>query len=208
VKRFTRTLAAALLAVLAVVSCGQDAATEDLVGLERSPAMDVGSATLPDVTESDEGTPGGFSAEPGRLAVTYFGYTHCPDLCPTTLADLRSAMRRIGEDAETVDLVFVTVDPERDTPELLRQYVGSFTDRYRVLRTTDPEELRRAERPFLASSSVTVAPDGTIEVAHSASAYVVDASGRVLVEWPFGVGAKGMENDLRIIIERLEDTTP
>jgi protein SCO1/2 len=204
--RRLRAAAVTIGAIAAVTGgCGDDSGPSSLSGVVRQPSLQVGAATLPDVTDSDTGVPFTFRAEPGRLLVAYFGFTNCPDLCPTTLADLRSAKRRIGEDADIVDLAFVTVDPQRDTPEILRNYVGSFTDQFRVLRTLDEAELEAAEQPFLASSSVTKAADGSIDVSHTATAYVVDENGTVLVEWPFGIGSSGMENDLRILLDRLEE---
>jgi len=203
--RGCRLLAGALLVGLAgttTVGCGDDKG-ERILGLQRTPPLEVGTVTLPEVTTQEPGSPFQFKAAPGTLLVAYFGFTNCPDLCPTTLADLRAARRRIGPAADVVDLALVTVDPERDTADVLRKYAGSFADRFHVLRTTDPAELKAAEDAFLASSQVVKAPDGTVEVAHSATAYLIDSTGRVLVEWPFGIGAKGMENDLAIFIERL-----
>ena len=173
----------------------------------RTPPIEVGALSLPEVTTDDSGVPFDFAAGTGSLLVVYFGFTNCPDLCPTTLADLRTARKRIGAAAEVVDLALITVDPERDTAEVLRSYAGSFATRFHVLRTTDLEALRTVEAAFLASSSVKKLADGTVSVSHTASTYVVDSAGRVLVEWPFGIGAKGMENDLRILIRQLKETT-
>jgi cytochrome oxidase Cu insertion factor (SCO1/SenC/PrrC family) len=97
------------------------------------------------------------------------------------------------------------VDPGRDTSDILRRYVGSFAERFHILRTTDPAQLKAAEDAFLASSSVKTLDDGEISVSHTATAYVVDSDGAVLVEWPFGIGAKGIENDLRILIKQLKE---
>lgn len=193
-------------AVLLLPACSDEPAAS-LVGVGRTPPLEVGSVSLPEVTNSDTGEPFPFAAADGELLVVYFGFTSCPDLCPTTLADLRAARRRIGTDADVVDLAFVTVDPNRDTTEILRRYVGSFADRFHILRTTDTEALEAAEDAFLASSSITTLPDGEISVSHTAATYVVDSSGTVLVEWPFGIGVSGMENDLRLLIEQLKETT-
>ena len=198
------SVVAAVCALAGVVTaCGSDA-PQRLIGAQRTPPVLVGGASLPDVTEAEPGTDFTFRAEPGSLLVVYFGFTNCPDLCPTTLADLRTARKRIGTEADVVDLAFVTIDPERDTADILRSYVGSFTSKFHVLRTLDTDRLNAVEEAFLASSTVTKNPDGTVSVGHTASTYVVDSAGTVLVEWPFGIGAKGMENDLRILIDRLE----
>lgn len=197
-------MVAAVCAVTALAAaCGGDAPRR-LIGAQRTPPVLVGEVSLPDVTEAEPGTDFTFRAEPGALLVVYFGFTSCPDLCPTTLADLRTARKRIGTSADVVDLAFVTVDPERDSADILRAYVGSFTSKFHVLRTLDTGRLSAVEEAFLASSTVTKNPDGTVSVGHSASTYVVDSTGTVLVEWPFGIGAKGMENDLRILIDQLD----
>ncbi len=194
------------LAITSLVGCGS-ADTTRIVGVQRTPAIEVGAVSLPEVTNSDTGSPFNFWADSGSLLVVYFGFTNCPDLCPTTLADLRTARKRIGSTADIVDLALITVDPVRDTAEVLRSYAGSFATRFHVLRTTDLHALATVETAFLASSSVTTLADGTVSVSHTASAYVVDSTGRVLVEWPFGIGAKGMENDLRILIKQLKEST-
>jgi protein SCO1/2 len=192
---------ALVVALLAPAACGGDDGGS-YVGFRRPDALVVSGASLPDVTT---GAPAGarftFRAEPGHLLMVYFGFTHCPDLCPTTLAELRAAKRRLGDAAERVDLAVVTVDPARDTAEILNQYVGSFSEEYRVLRTDDPEELRAAESAFLASSTIVTNPDGTVEVAHTANLYAVDDTGTVVLEIPFGAGTDGIANDLELLLE-------
>lgn len=204
-----RRISVLLLMVAAFVAAAcSDDPPAGLSGISRTPPLEVGAVTLPDITESNTGTPFRFRASEGELLVVYFGFTSCPDLCPTTLADLRAARRRIGTDADVVDLAFVTVDPQRDSAELLRKYVGSFAERFHVIRTTDPAALETAESAFLASSSISTLDSGEVSVSHTAATYVVDAAGTVLVEWPFGIGVAGMENDLRLLIEQLKEKNP
>lgn len=194
----------ALAGVIVLAACG-GGSPGALKGIVRDDPLDVGSVVMTDVTDtglySDEGEQFSFRARPGHLLVVYFGYTNCPDLCPTTLAELRAARRELGDEAERVDLAMVTVDPERDTAEVLNGYLSSFTDRFNALRPTSEPELVTAEDAFLASSTVVKNADGTIEVGHSASAYVVDEEGRVVVEWPFGHGKDGMANDLAFLFD-------
>ncbi|WP_334143404.1 SCO family protein [Rhabdothermincola sp.] len=198
-------IALALAAVLA--GCGADGVagpgTTDSTGLRgitRADPLQVGSISLPDATVGGPGEPFHFRSAPGELLVVYFGYTSCPDVCPTTLADLRVARDMLGGDARRIDLAMVTVDPERDTPERLSAYLASFADRYHAIRTTDPEALRTAEQAFGASSRVDRLPDGTVEVAHSATTYVVGSDGTVLVEWPFGTSPEDLAHDLRLLL--------
>ena len=207
------TLFAVALVALATVlvgACGDEngesattttAPNGGLHGVVRDPQLVVGDVTLPDVTGNVEPVPFAMRAEPGRLLVTYFGYTHCPDVCPTSLAALRRAYREIGEPAEQIDTAMVTVDPAADTPTVLSRYLSSFFERYHALRTVDETQLRAAEDAFTASSTITPKPDGTYEVSHTGSTYVVDDQGEVVVEWPFGTSAKQIADDLRQLLE-------
>lgn len=143
-------------------------------------------------------------APAGELLVLFFGYTNCPDLCPTTLADIRAALARIGDDSKKVSVAFVTVDPERDTAERMTSYLASFVDRFHVLRTTDVNQLELAKEAFLAASAIRKSADGSVDVSHSATTYIIDEAGLVIDEIPFGVGADGFENDLRIFLKMIQ----
>ena len=194
----------AVLAVVVGAACATESARQStLIGMQRDEPLVVADQTIPRVDEAGVETPFTFVAEDGKLLVVYFGFTNCPDLCPTTLADLRSAFRRIPGSADKVDVAMVTVDPERDTADRLVPYLSSFIEKPIALRTTDVDALERVEAAFLASSTVTKEATGKVDVSHTAATYVVDATGTVLVEWPFGIGADGMENDLRILLEDL-----
>lgn len=202
--------ALALLAALVLAACGGDGGGGGgtLIGLARPEPLRVGDASLPDVTGA---APAAFRfrADAGGLLAVYFGYTACPDLCPTTMSDLREALHRLGDErAGRIRVAMATVDPGRDDRTVLTGYLGSFFDtgRFVALRTTDTAALKAAEDVFLATSSVTTGPDGSVEVAHSATTYVVDETGTVLVEWPFGLGPKDMTHDLRILLDRIERT--
>ena len=190
-------LAAGVL--LGLAACGGDDAAREYVGYRQSPGQQVGAASLPDA--SAEGADFAFAAEPGHLLIAYFGYTSCPDVCPTTLSGLRQALRDLGDDAARVDLAMVTIDPARDTDEILVGYVQSFVDGAHALRTTDDSSLRAAADAFGASYSVTTAADGAVEVAHSGAMYVVDPSGTVTLTWPFGVTSDDIRGDLAQLLE-------
>ena len=182
-------------------SCSTE--SSQFVGLVRDQPLDVSKVYLPEETNASPAEPFNTVAANGELLILFFGYTNCPDLCPTTLADIRAAFARIGDDAKRVSVAFVTVDPERDTAQLLTNYVGSFVDRFHVLRTTDFNELQVAKDAFLASSTIQKTSNGKVEVSHTATAYVVDDSGLVVDELPFGVGADGFENDLKILLREI-----
>jgi protein SCO1/2 len=198
-------LAAVVIAAILAGCSG----TGSLQGVVRSDPLQVGHITLPDVTDPTRLAGGivedgllGMRARPDRLLVVYFGFLSCPDVCPTTLADLRSALDRLDEDRRgRVDLVYVTVDPDRDGPEELATYLSHFAPRHHAVRDTGPA-LQEAMDAFLASARIGVAPDGTIEVAHTAVLYAVDATGHVVVEWPFGMSAAALADDLSILLRR------
>ncbi len=195
--------------------CGSDSdASATLNGAEPAEPMLVGDRTLAEVAPDGTETEFAFRAPEGELLAVYFGYTSCPDVCPKTMADLRTALEELPpEEAGRVSVAMVTVDPERDTPEVLNGYVGSFFERSHALRTTDMAELESVEAAFLASSSITPDPDGEgYEVSHTASTALVDDRGQVLAFWPFGLGADHMADDLQTLLDRIDErstsTTP
>lgn len=113
----------------------------------------------------------------GKLVVLTFGFTHCPDICPTILADLAGAVQSLGAEAQRVQVLFVTVDPERDTPELLARYVTAFDPRFVGL-AGDLEAIRQTAKEFKIFFEKQ--PTGSsYTVNHSAQSYVIDAQGRL-----------------------------
>jgi protein SCO1/2 len=171
-----------------------DAGARELAGIVRDPAPVVDATTVPSLTEP--GTDLVFRAEPGGFQSVYFGYTNCPDVCPTTMADWAVTMRRLPEDiAAQVSTVMVTVDPDRDN-ELLPGYVESFVADAVAAGTTDADRLAAAAEPFGVSYDVTTSDEGDIEVSHSGFLYLVDDQGRLVVTWPFGTSSSEMAADV------------
>jgi protein SCO1 len=119
----------------------------------------------------------------GQVALLYFGYTFCPDICPTTLLNVRDVMKRLGRDARHVRVLFVTVDPNRDTPEILADYVKNFGPNVEGLRGTADELASLARRYRFVYSVKPATKDHPYEVSHSSTIYVFDANGasRLLV---------------------------
>jgi protein SCO1/2 len=190
-------LAAACILPLLAVACGEDKSGGVLAGYHVEPSPAVGSLALPDAGTGEDF---GFVAPSGHFLVVYFGYTSCPDVCPTTLNEVRKALKDIGGDAARVDVAMVTIDPARDTDELLRNYLGSFVDDGHALRTDDPDLLREVADGFGASYSVTENASGDIEVSHSGNLYVVDDTGALVLQWPYGLLADAISNDLSILL--------
>lgn len=192
-----RPLALLTASVLFVTACGGDEEAT-LTGYQREPAPDVGGITLPDVATGEETA---LRADDGELLAIYFGYTHCPDFCPTTMSDLRLALRRMDDDdADRVDVAMVTVDPDRDL-EILPEYVGGFFEDGIALGTTDASALATAAAPFGVTYDVSTNEAGDIEVAHSTALYVVDGEGKLVLTWQFGVEIDELKKDLEILLD-------
>jgi protein SCO1/2 len=193
----------AIAAVAALSGCGEDEQQDGLNGFTRTPAANVAAAGLPDVSPRGGGRRAAFRAGHGGLLLTYFGYTSCPDVCPTTLADTRRAIERLkARERGLVEVAMVTVDPRRDTRRALNGYLSHFFRRWRALRTTDAGALARAERAFGARHEIGRANRrGDYEVSHTGSLYAVDDEGVVRVEWPFGTDAEAIAEDMTALLE-------
>ena len=135
----------------------------------------------------------------GKAVVLFFGFTHCPDVCPTTLADLAGVMKALGPQADRVQVLFVTVDPERDTPQALDQYVHAFDKRFIALRG-DPAATERVAKEFKIYYEKRRQGD-TYTVDHSAQSYVIDPQGRLrLLVRQDGLAAD-LPDDLRTLLK-------
>ena len=192
-----------LVVLLGTVSACSSSSDQELFGYVPPSPKNVADAFI---TDSQTNEPFYFAAEPNELLIAYFGYTHCPDVCPTTLVTIKNAKKKIGDLAARVNLAMATVDPQRDTVEVLPRYLASLSDRFIALIPASFEELRTAEEFFQTSSSVTISGE-KVEVIHSGTAYVVDERGEVLVEWPFGLDADSMAHDLTQLLTKKEAST-
>src|SRR6476660_8040019 len=136
----------------------------------------------------------------GKAVVMFFGYTQCPDVCPTTLAALAEAMKRLGPDADRVQVLFVTIDPERDTPALLSQYVPAFDPRFLGLYGDADATARTAKDFKVIYEKVPGGTPGTYTMDHSAGSYVFDPKGRLRLFVSNGQGADVFAHDLRELL--------
>lgn len=136
----------------------------------------------------------------GKVVVVFFGYTHCPDVCPTTLAELAEAMKMLGKDAERVQVLFVSVDPERDTAELLSKYVPSFNPSFLGLRG-DAEATAKTAKDFkiMYQKQAGSTPE-TYTVDHSAGSFVFDPQGRLRLYVSYGKGAEVFAHDIGALL--------
>lgn len=189
---------ACLAVALSAVSCGRGG--QPLHGVRIPRALSVGDVVVREVREDGPAPAFRFRAGAGRLLYVFFGYAHCPDICPTTLADLRRALRLLGPDAARIEVAFVTVDPGRDSAAVLVPFVHTFVPGGHALQPSSQEELAAAERAFDAASSVSRRADGTVDVTHTGAGYVVDAGGRVLLEWDYGTKPADMAADFGVLL--------
>ena len=112
----------------------------------------------------------------GKVTLVYFGYTHCPDVCPQTLAKLSEVTRQLGKAASHMQILFVSVDPARDTPSVMHEYVDAFDARHDIRLTGSDNELKRlAQRYRVAYQAAAPQPDGSYDVTHSSAIYIFDA---------------------------------
>lgn len=143
-------------------------------------------------------TPADFA---GRLLVVSFGFTHCPVVCPTMLADLKEAMARLGERAEEVQVAFVTLDPERDTRAVLARYVPAFDMRFLGLRGSEAATAAAAGEFHVFHERVPGATPDDYTVDHTATAFVLDRRGRLRLMIGYGAGAESMAHDLALLLD-------
>lgn len=137
----------------------------------------------------------------GKAVVIFFGYTQCPDVCPTTMSELAEVMNTLGPDADRVQVLFVTVDPARDTPELLASYVPTFDRRFIGL-YGDEQETERTARAFrVFYQKVPGKTPGSYTVDHTAGSYVYDPHGRLRLFIRHGAGPEPIAHDLRLLLE-------
>jgi protein SCO1/2 len=137
----------------------------------------------------------------GKVTLVFFGYTQCPDVCPTTLAELAAVKRELGKQGDRLQGVFVSVDPQRDTPEVLKAYVANFDPSFVAL-TGTPEQIEQAAKNFkVFFAKVPGRTEGSYTVDHTAGTYVLDAQGRVRLFVRYGSGADALRHDLKLLLE-------
>jgi protein SCO1 len=152
---------------------------------------------LPDVN----GKPRSIKEFAGKAVVVFFGYTQCPDVCPTTLGEIAQAKKLLGPDGDKVQGVLVTVDPERDTPEILKAYVGNFGPDFVALRGT-PEQTAAVAKDFkVYFKKVEGKQPGAYLMDHSAASYIYDPQGRLRLYSRYGSGPQALADDLRLLMK-------
>lgn len=135
----------------------------------------------------------------GKVVVVFFGFVHCPDACPTTLAELALVAKELGADAGGLQVLFVTVDPERDTPGVLAKYVTAFHPSFLGL-YGDAAATGRAAQSFKIFYRKQPLDGGSYTVDHSAGTYILDQQGRLRLFAQYGTGAPKLLHDIRLLL--------
>lgn len=163
----------------------------DITGVDYAQAL-----SLPDV----DGQPRSLAEFKGKVVVVFFGYVHCPDVCPTTLAELAEIKRQLGADGQRLQAVFVTLDPARDTAAMLKTYVQGFDPAFVALRGT-PQQVADAAKSFKVFYQQVKGstPDGYL-VDHTAGSYVFDPQGRVRLFARYGMPVPDLAADIRKLL--------
>lgn len=138
----------------------------------------------------------------GRAVVMFFGYTHCPDVCPTTMAELNQVMQKLGpDDAKRVQVIFVTVDPQRDTPELMGQYAPAFNPAFVGLRPADDAALKALTKSFrVVVNKVEGSTPTNYTIDHTAGIYVFDPNGQLRLFMRPDEPVDAMAKDLKTLL--------
>ena len=136
----------------------------------------------------------------GKVTVLFFGYTHCPDVCPTTLSEMALALKQLGPDAQRVQVLFVTLDPDRDTSAVLGQYVPSFNPTFLGLRgdTSATAEMAKRFKVFAQKHETGGGSGYTLD--HSASSFIFDPTGKPRLLVSFGQGPQAVAHDLKLLL--------
>ncbi len=195
-----------LLSVL-VAAC---ALTVSLAACDKLPGKQKESFQNTDVTGLDyakgftltdhTGKPRTLADFKGKAVVVFFGYTQCPDVCPTTMAEMATVMQKLGPLADQVQVLFITLDPERDTQELLANYVPAFDKRFLGLRGTPEQTAKTAKEFKVFYSKVPGTDPGSYTIDHTAGSYVFDRDGRLRLFIRHGQGPDPIVHDLRALL--------
>lgn len=197
--RFARRFA--LIASLAALLGGCDRVGElapkpQFKGIDITGADYARELALPDA----DGKPRTLADFKGKVTVVFFGYTQCPDVCPTTLLELAAVRKALGTDGARVQGVFVTVDPERDTPQVLKAYVDNFGADFVALRG-DTEQTKAVAKHFkVFYAKVPGKAEGHYTMDHTAGSYIYDPSGRIRLFTRYGTGADALTHDLKLLL--------
>lgn len=137
----------------------------------------------------------------GKVVVIFFGFTQCPDVCPTSMSELAQARQMLGADGDRLQGLFVSIDPERDTPDIMKQYMSSFDPTFLAL-FAKPDELPEVAKSFKVYYKKVVGsqPD-TYTMDHSAGSYIYDPNGKIRLYSRYGSGAQSLADDVKKLLD-------
>jgi len=138
----------------------------------------------------------------GKVVVMFFGYTQCPDVCPTTMTEMAGIKRALGPDGDRLQILFVTVDPERDTPSVLKGYMANFDPSFLALYAPLDKLAEVAKEYKIYYKKVEGKTDSSYTMDHSAGSYVYDTKGQLRLFTRYGSDPKGLTEDVRILLKQ------
>ena len=190
-------VAGAVPALLAGCEPGAGSASKQVFrGVDITGADYARTLSLPDQT----GVVRNLSDFKGKVVVVFFGYTQCPDVCPSTMAELAQIKKAMVPDGERVQGIFVSVDPERDTPEILKGYMSSFDSSFVALRGSVDQTKAAAKEFKVFYGKVPGKTEGSYTVDHTAGSFVFDPAGKVRLFVRYGSGAEALTADLKALL--------
>ena len=192
-------VAGAAAAALTLAGCepgGAPSAKQVFRGVDITGADYARTLSLPDQT----GTVRSLADFKGKVIVVFFGYTQCPDVCPATMAELAQIKKAMGKDGERVQGLFVSVDPERDTPEILKAYMASFDSSFVALRGNVDQTKAAAKEFKVFYGKVPGKTEGSYTVDHTAGSFIFDPAGKVRLFVRYGTGAEPLMADLKALL--------
>jgi protein SCO1/2 len=181
---------------LGLSACSKEAAAPSFKAIDLTGADYARDFSLKD-TEGKVRTMADFK---GKVVVLFFGYVQCPDVCPTTMTEMAQVKQQLGSDGDKLQVVFVTVDPARDTPEVLKAYMGAFDPSFVALIPT-PEELAVTAKDFkVYFKKVEGKTPTSYSMDHSAASFVYDTEGRLRLYARYGTGVEPMVSDVKALL--------
>ena len=139
----------------------------------------------------------------GKIVVLFFGYTQCPDVCPTSMTELAEVKKLLGADGEKLQGLFVTVDPARDTPDMLKAYMANFDPTFLALYAASPEKLAALAKDYkVYYKKVEGKTPTSYTMDHSAGSYIYDTQGRLRLYTRYGSGAPAMASDIKLLLQQ------
>lgn len=193
------TFAGAMLGAVSLLACDQiglPSSKTSFKGVDITGAEYARSLSLPDA----DGQPRTLADFKGKVVVVFFGYTQCPDVCPTTMVELAQVKKSLGKDGDKLQGVFVSIDPERDTSAILKTYMASFDPSFVALRGTPDQTTAVAKEFKVFFAKVPGQQEGSYTMDHTAGSYVLDMSGKVRLFERYGVGIEALGKDIKALL--------